>query len=296
MGLKEQAPLVLPNGTATDEQPTIPTADLERTQLYAVPGAPGLSQTSGANRVALDAAPGDTDAILAALRARIDGQFAHYGVASSDLRLIHAKHFEGRGEQADTIFFYFNRLKDGLVVNGHNVSFTVMIIDGRPQLVAEPGRPLSAIDANTETVLTDDQIMGKIAERTGLPVNEVSSAFEFVEQKLVYSRGEWRNVKLYVAEGLPVMVAVDVVSGLVFAWDNRAGLHSFQETPAEPAAGGVSGSVVGNTVARSSPTPSSARSRSPSSRSRSAASPTSRTRTASSPPTSAPRSAPRASS
>jgi len=251
MGLAEQKPLILPNGSSTDEQPTIPTADLERTQLFAVPGAPGLTPTSGVNRVTLDAVPADTDAILNALRSRIDGEFAHYGVASSDLRLIHAKRFAGRGEQADTIFFYFNRLKDGLVVNGHNISFTVMIIDGKPQLVAEPGRPLSAVDANTETVLTDDQIMAKIAERTGLPVNEVASSFEFIEQKLVYSRGAWRNVKLYVTEGLPVMVAVDVATGLVFAWDNRAGLENFSQAPVEPAAaGGVNGKIVGNTVDR----------------------------------------------
>ena len=250
MGIREQKPVVLRNGSGLDEQPTIPTADLERTQVYAVPGAPGLSPTTGANRVVLDAAPADTDGILRALRARIDGERAHYGVSSAELRLVHAQRFEGRGEQADTIFFYFNRIKDGLAVNGHNVSFTVMIIDGKPQLVAEPDRALSALDVNTETVLTDDQIMGKIAERTGMPASEVATTFEFLEQKIIYSRGEWRNVKLYVAEGLPFMVAVDVVSGLVFAWDNRAGLHSFQQPAAEPNAGGVSGKISGNTVDR----------------------------------------------
>jgi hypothetical protein len=250
MGIREQKPLILRNGTGLDEQPSIPTADAERTQVFAVPGAPGLTPTSGANRVTLDAAPADTDGILRALRARIDGERAHYGVSSSELRLVHAQRFEGRGDQADSIFFYFNRVKDGLVVNGHNISFTVMIIEGKPQLVAEPDRPLSAIDVNTETVLTDDQIMGKIAERTGMPASEVATTFEFLEQKIIYARGEWRNAKLYVAEGLPFMVAVDVVSGLVFAWDNRAGLHSFQQAAAEPNAGGVTGKISGNTVDR----------------------------------------------
>ena len=228
MSLREQQPLSLPNGAAADEQPTIPTADLERTQVYAVPGAPGITPTSGLNRVVLEAAPADTDAILRALKARIDGEFAHYGVSSSELRLVHAKRFDDRGELGDTIFFYFNRIKDGLVVNGHNLSFTVMVIDGKPQLVSEPARPLSPIDVNTGTVLTDDEIMGRIAQRVGIPPAEASETFKFYEQKIVYSRGAWHNVKLYIADDLPVMVAVDVVSGLVFLWDNRAGLKNSQ--------------------------------------------------------------------
>lgn len=250
MGLKEQRPLALPNGSAADEQPTVPAADLERTQVYAVPGAPGITPTSGLNRVVLEAGPADTDGILRALKARIDGEFARYGVSSSELRLVHAQRFEGRGEQADSIFFYFNRIKDGLVVHGHNLSFTVMVVDGRPQLVAEPSKPLSPLDVNTGTVLTDAQIMDRIAERTGLPPAQAATTFEFLEQKLIYSRGAWHNVKLYIADGLPFMVAVDVVTGLVFAWDNRTGLESFQAAPTEPSADGVTGKISGNTVDR----------------------------------------------
>ncbi|MEQ1917988.1 MAG: hypothetical protein ABL955_02225 [Elusimicrobiota bacterium] len=254
MGLKEQKPLNLPNGSTTDEQPTIPSPDREpttRVEAYGlVPGAVDVGGIFETSRKVLSADPANGTAVVDAIKAMIDADQARYGVSSADLRLIHAQKFEGRGEQADTLFVYFRQTKSGLVVNGSALSFTVKTLDGRPTIVAQNGQIFPQLDVNTETVLTDDQIMGKIAERTGMPASDVSSAFEFYEQKIVYSRGEWRNVKLYVAEGLPFMVAVDVVNGLVFAWDNRAGLESFNQASAEPSAGGVTGKISGNTVDR----------------------------------------------
>jgi hypothetical protein len=252
MSLKEHKPLSLPNGTATDEQPTIPSPDREpttRIEAYGlVPGAVDVGGIFETSRKVLSADPSNATAVVDAVRAMIDADRARYGVSSADLRLIHAQKFEGRGEQADTLFVYFRQTKNGLVVNGSALSFTIKTLDGRPTIVAQTGQVFPQIDANTETVLTDDQIMGKIAERTGMPTADVSTAFEFFEQKLIYSRGAWRNVKLYVADGLPFMVAVDVVTGLVFAWDNRTGLESFQAIPAAPNASGVSGRVGGKTV------------------------------------------------
>ncbi len=254
MGLKEQKPLSLPNGSAADEQPTIPSPDrvpTTRVEAYGlVPGAVDVGGIFETSRKVLAADASNATAVVDAVRAMIDADRARYGVASSDLRLVHAQKFEGRGEQADTLFVYFRQTKNGLVVHGSGLSFTIKTLEGRPTIVAQTGQVFPQIDANTETVLTDEQIMGKIAERTGMPAADVSTTFEFSEQKLIYSRGAWRNVKLYVAEGLPFMVAVDVVTGLVFAWDNRAGLESFQLPSTEPNSGGVSGKISGNTVDR----------------------------------------------
>ncbi|MCM2303700.1 MAG: hypothetical protein NDJ72_03305, partial [Elusimicrobia bacterium] len=249
MGLKEQKPLSLPNGSATDEQPTTPSPDREpttRVEAYGLPGARDVSGIFETSRKVLSADPNDGGAVVAAVKAMIDADPTRYGVSSADLRLIHAQKFTGKGEQADTLFVYFRQTKNGLVVNGSALSFTIKTLNGQPTIVAQTGQIFPQLDVNTDTVLTDDQIMEKIAERTGMPTSDVSSSFEFYEQKIIYSRGEWRNVKLYVAEGLPFMVAVDVVSGLVFAWDNRTGL----ESASEPAAGGVTGTVSGKAVDR----------------------------------------------
>jgi len=247
MGLKEHKPLLLPNGSRTDEQPTTPSPDREpttRVEAYGLPGARDVGGIFETSRKILNADPANTTAVVDAVKAMIDADAARYGVPSADLRLIHAQKFTGKGEQADTLFVYFRQMKNGLIVNGSGLSFTVKTLDGRPTIVAQTGQVFPQLDVNTETVLTDDQIMGKIAERTGMPANEVATTFEFSEQKIIYSRGEWRNVKLYVADGLPFMVAVDVVSGLVFAWDNRTGLESASSIPAA----GVTGKVSGKTV------------------------------------------------
>ena len=247
MGIKEQKPLSV-NGIPTDEQPTTPSPDREpttRLEVYALPGARDVSGVFETSRKTLSADPANTQAVVDAVKAMIDADTARYGVPSSDLRLIHAQRFEGRGEQADSIFVYFRQTKAGLVVNGSALSFTIKVLDGRPTIVAQTGQIFPQIDANTETVLTDDQIADAISRRTGMPTQDVANTFEFFEQKLVYSRGAWRNVKLYVAEGLPFMVAVDVTDGTVFAWDNRAGLESALPTPT---AGGISGSVAGRAV------------------------------------------------
>jgi hypothetical protein len=93
-------------------------------------------------------------------------------------------------------------------------------------VVAQTGQVFPQIDVNTESTLTEDQIMGKIAERVGMPVSDVTGSFQFSEEKIIYSRGSWRHVKLYVADGLPFMIAVDMANGLVFAWDNRTGAQA----------------------------------------------------------------------
>lgn len=246
MGIQPQKPATLPNGGSFDELPTVPSPDRERTvllQTYSLPGSRDVGGIFESSRKVLSADPKNLDAVVSAVKAMVDADPNRFGIPSSDLRLIHAKAFTGQGEQADTIYVYFNQIRDNLLVNGSALSFTIKVFDGKPVVVSQIGQIFPQMDVNTETVLTEDQITGQIAARTGLSVADVASTFEFYEEKIIYSRGSWRHVKLYTAEGVPYLVAVDVVTGLVFAYDNRTGLQE-----SAPAAGAVAGKVGGKAV------------------------------------------------
>jgi len=247
MGLQPQKPATLPNGGSFDEQPTVPSPDRERTvllQTYSLPGSRDVGGIFESSRKVLSADPTNLDTVVGAVKALVDADPARFGVPSSELRLIHAKKFQGQGEQADTIYVYFNQIRDNMVVNGSDLAFTIKVFDGKPVVVAQTGQLFPQMDVNTETVLTEDQIVGQIAARTGLSVADVSSTFEFYEEKIIYSRGSWRHVKLYIADGLPYMVAVDVVTGLVFAYDNRTGLQESKPQAPNAVSGTVGGKVV----------------------------------------------------
>lgn len=240
MSLQEHKPILLPNGTRPDDQPTIPSPDRETTvknQVYSFPGARDVGGIADSNRRVLNVDPTDVDAVVNAVRALIDAEPGRFGVRSADLRLIGARRFEGRGDQADSIFIHFRQMKDNLLVSGSNMSFTVKVINGRPTVVAQIGQVYPNIDVDTQATMSEDQIMSRIAERVGMPVSDVSGAFQFSEEKIVYSRGQWRHVKLYVADGLPFMIAVDLANGLVFAWDNRAGVGGNASLPTAAGAG-----------------------------------------------------------
>ena len=245
LGLKEHKPLILPNGTRTDEEPTIPSPDREttvKTEAYSLPGAQDVGGIFQSKVLSVD--PTNVDAVVSALKGMIDADPAHFGVHSADLRLIGARRFEGHGEQADAIFVHFRQIKDNLLVNGSNMSFTLKVVNGKPTVVAQTGQVYPQIEVDTQATMSDDVVMGKIAERVGMPVSDVSGAFQFFEEKIVYSRGSWRHVKLYVAEGLPFMIAVDMANGLVFAWDNRTGLEDARKDAPKGVAGAVSGKAV----------------------------------------------------
>ncbi|HEX4049023.1 MAG TPA: hypothetical protein VH309_14355, partial [Elusimicrobiota bacterium] len=251
MGLQEHKPILLPNGSRPDEQPTTPSPDREPTvvlQSYALPGGRDVGGVLETNRKVLAADPNDVASVVAAIKGMVDADRARFGVSSSELRLIGARKFEGHGDQADAIFVHFRQLKDGLVVNGANLSFTLKVIGGRPMVVAQTGQLFPQIDVNVESTLTEDQVMSRIAERVGMPVADAASAFEFSEEKIIYSRGSWRHVKLYVAEGLPFMIAVDMSNGLVFAWDNRTGLKTSHGTARKAKDAGPNGTIAGKAV------------------------------------------------
>jgi hypothetical protein len=229
MSLTEHKPLVLPNGSHPDEQPTIPSPDRETTvksQAYSFPGARDTGGILESSRKVLSVDPTDVTAVVSAVKAIIDAEPARYGVNSSELRLINARRFEGRGDQADSIFIHFRQIKDNMLVNGSNMSFTLKVIGGKATVVAQTGQVYPNIEVDTQATMTEDQIMSRISERVGISVADAQNAFQFSEEKIVYSRGAWRHVKLYVAEGLPFMIAVDLASGMVFAWDNRTGAQS----------------------------------------------------------------------
>ena len=250
MGLQENKPVLLPNGTRPDAQPTTPSPDREKTvrfQSYALPGANDVGGVLETSRKVLAADPNDMAAVVNALKGMIDADKTRYGVNSSELRLIGARKFEGQGDQADSIFVHFRQVKDNLLVNGANLSFTLKVIDGRPMVVAQTGQVFPQIDVDVESRLSEEAIMGRIAERVGIPVTDVSGTFQFSEEKIIYSRGSWRHVKLYVAAGLPFMIAVDLANGLVFAWDNRTGLQDRKPETKEKSAA-VGGTVSGKAV------------------------------------------------
>ncbi|MBI3565499.1 MAG: hypothetical protein HY079_09920, partial [Elusimicrobia bacterium] len=254
VGLKEHKPVLLPNGTRTDEEPVIPSPDRETTvksQAYSLPGARDVGGILENNRKVLSVDPTDVGAVVTAVKALIDGDPARYGVHSSDLRLINARRFEGRGDQADSIFVHFRQIKDNLLVNGSNMSFTLKVIDGKATVVAQTGQVYPNIEVDTQATMTEDAIMGRISERVGIPVADAQQAFQFFEEKIIYSRGSWRHVKLYVAEGLPFMIAVDLANGLVFAWDNRTGVETAEPAKKDGAgASAIKGSIGGKTVDR----------------------------------------------
>ena len=250
MSLREQNPIKLPNGTRTDEQATIPSPDREAITLVESYGLPGGRDVGGifeTSRKVLSADPSNVDAVVTEVKAMIDADRPRYGVSSAELRLIGASPFKGRGTQADSIFIVFRQVKNGLEINGSALSFTIKVIKDKATIVAQTGMVFPHIDVNTETVLTDDQVRERIAERTGLSTHEVADKFKFYQEKIIYARGSWHHVKLYVADGLPFMVAVDMLTGNVFAWDNRAGLIS-DETEAAKNKSKVSGTIKGKTV------------------------------------------------
>jgi|GEM_PF-1851572 len=248
LSLREHKPILLPNGSRPDEEPTLPSPEREATvvvQAYDLPGARDVGGVLESSRKILQADPENPEAVVAAVKAMIDADRARYGVPSSDLRLVHAKKFAGKGDQADTIFVVFRQLKDGLLIHGSALSFTLKVIDGKPQVVAQTGQIFPQIDVETRSTMSEDDIRSRISERTGLPPQEVAEKLQFFEEKIIYSRGAWRHVKLYTADGLPFMIAVDLSNGLVFAWDNRAGARSAaQNEKGSGPAGDVSGKAV----------------------------------------------------
>ncbi len=245
-GVRELGPLTLPNGQAPDSAPSLPSPEREpgvSFQTYALPGAREVGGILEPARLTLSADPADPAALAAELRRVVDGDAARYGVAGSDLRLVHAKRVPGRAGLADTTYVVFRQTRDGLEVHGSALSFTLKTVGGRARIVAQAGRLFPNLDVDTSGSLSDEEVRARIARRTGLPPQDVADHFQFSGEKIIYSHGRWRHVKLYAAEGLPFMVAVDMSDGQVMAWDNRTGLRQ-----SKPKGAAAQSAVTGKTV------------------------------------------------
>jgi hypothetical protein len=242
-GLMPQRPASLPNGSRLDDEPSAPSAEEVpgvRFQTWGIEGERRSGVTFETRReLAADA--GSEASVEGALRALIDAEGSRYGVRSADLQTVHVRRFTGITGQADTFFALFRQVKDGLVVHGSDLAFVIKVLDGKPILVSQDATLFPELDVNTQSVLTDEQIMERIAQRTGATPADLER-LEFVEQKIVFSRGRWHAVKLYMADGLPFMIAVNVADGTVFAWDNRTGLDKAE--PAAPTSAKLKGKAV----------------------------------------------------
>ncbi len=242
-GLMPQRPATLPNNSRLDDEPSAPSAEEVpgvRFQTWALNGERRTGVTFETRRT-LDADAGSEASVEAALRAMIDAENARFGLRSNELQTVHVRRFTGASGQADTFFALFRQTKDGLVVHGSDLSFVIKVLDGKPVLVSQDATLFPQLEVDTNQVLTDEQIMDRIQQRTGA-TPEALSALQFVEQKVIFSRGRWHAAKLYVAEGLPFMIAVNVADGTVFAWDNRTGAQSL--APAAATTGVLKGKAV----------------------------------------------------
>lgn len=232
----------LPNGQSADSEPSAPAPEQVpgiRFQTWGLEGGERADAAAEARRE-LDADPADVASVEAALRGMIDEEQARYRIPSSQLKTVHVKRFEGRAGQADAIFALFRQQRDGFEVHGTDLSLTIKVLDGKPVVVSQDATLFPDLDVNTEFVLTDDQIMQAIAERTGASPSELAR-LQWLENKIVFAQGRWHTVKLYVADDLPFMIAVNVTDGTVFAWDNR-------DFIARAAPAGTGAKISGRTV------------------------------------------------
>ncbi|MBI5208829.1 MAG: hypothetical protein HY927_02510 [Elusimicrobia bacterium] len=223
-------PVLLPNGALPDAPPTLPDPALggqvtinSIDSLETVPDTqvPGIFD---AGPVVLQADPMSETAIEAALRALVDAESARFGVPSSDLQTVHVKRVAGRNHQADTIYAYFRQQKDGYVVRGSYAGFTVKVIKGKPVVLASTAKLFPKMAVDTSPRFTEPELRNSAIGYIGINPQQMGLQMEAYGQQIIYMAGTWRAVQLYIVEGLPFMIAVDVVTGRAFAWDSRAGV------------------------------------------------------------------------
>lgn len=261
VGFRELDPLVLPGGATAGEAPRVPapsaTQKIVRFQNYHLPGG---QPVSAGNVGAVLSAPvsgskADLDALQAAVMARIDK--GGYGVRSSQLR-AERKFVAGRKldafDQADTVYFQFQQVGDGLDVHGAGLSITVKSVGGQAVIVSESGETVPNLAVKGFGTISKSEVMRNIGRVVGMAPQAADAQFELFQQKIVYFKGKgWRRADIYIHKTLPVMVAVDVDpanrdqkgDSLVIPWDNRHGA-----TAASEPAKAVDGSVEGVTVDR----------------------------------------------
>ena len=219
---------------------------------FDMPGAKSAGGIFDAGPRVLNANAASEADIERALREMVDADAAKYGVTSAELKTVHVRRVAGHGDQADTIYAYFHQQRksantDGSIqaveVHGSQLSFTVKVVKGQPTVMAAMAKIYPNLSVKTDATISDAQ--AKAAAEGKLPQN-AGIELALVERKIIFHDGAWKTVNLYEIDGLPqavgVMVAVDVATGEVFAWDARMGMQ------AAPADGSVAAPDAAATV------------------------------------------------
>ena len=157
-----------------------------------------------------------------AVRSYIDRNTSNYnGVTSAMLQTVDVQRLKTIEHQTDTVIILMRQQQKGMYVHGTRAEFTIKLIKGK--LTAFPAKPLlyGNLAVDTDPVFSDDELRAKVQKRLGIPPQS-DLELDFVERKIVNVGGAWHTANIYVVKGMPVMVAVDVVTGKVFAWDPRA--------------------------------------------------------------------------
>lgn len=262
----------LPQGIDLDPAPTfpdpqrVPSVSITRFS-FDLPTAKDIGSAEDGPRI-LDADLSDParieENVEQSLRRLVDSDAARYGITSQELATLHVQLVKGQLRQADTVWAYFRQVKEGkntdgtpfkVAIHGSYLGFTVKIVKGKPALMAVRARLYPSIPAGTSPKFTDDELKAKAEQR--LPQN-LGLSLSFADRKIIHLQGQWRTVNLYDIEGLNdtrggavrgIKAAVDVETGDVFTWDERAGSEApGAAPPAEeeaPAAAPVSGRATG---------------------------------------------------
>jgi len=211
------------------------------------PAPRGAGSVFEAGPVILQADPASEKDVERALRAMVDADSSRWGVGSKELKTVHVKRVPGSGDQADTIYAYFNQVKDSrnadgtiqpIVIQGSYLSFTVKVIKGQPALMSAMAGLYPGIQVDTQARASDDQLKRRALQVLNVPQN-AGVDFVFSQRTIIYHNGQWKAVNLYdivgTAKPVGVKVAVDIATGEVFAWDARHGIATATRRPAAPA-------------------------------------------------------------
>lgn len=225
----------LPQGVDLDDAPVSPDpkqvggVEVENVNI---PGAKTTGNVFDAGPRVITANPSSEADVERALRELVDQDAAKYGVTSAELATVHVKRVAGEGNQADTIYAYFRQQRQGtnpdgsanrIAVHGTYLSFTVKVIAGKPVVMSAMAKLYPSLTVDTRQRLSDDELKAQAEARIGIPPNS-GVELEFMDRKVIYSKGAWHAANLYRIEGLPFMIAIDIATGEAFAWDARMGV------------------------------------------------------------------------
>ncbi|MBI5883677.1 MAG: hypothetical protein HZB91_11305 [Elusimicrobia bacterium] len=221
-------PVLLPNGALPDAPPDVPVGAASGARdINTIHGVEVLDQSPAPGifdqgPIVLQADPGSEAAIEAALRSLVDSQVAKYGVTSAELQTVHVKRVAGVGHQTDTIFAYFRQSKDGYVIRGSYLGFTVKVIKGKPVVLASTAKLFPNMVVDTTPIFSEPEMRDAAINYLGVNPQQMGLQMQAYGQQIIHIGSIWRAVQLYTVETLPFMIAVDVVTGTAFAWDARA--------------------------------------------------------------------------